>query len=65
MPAPASEKPGIKTTEFWSMIASQIVLAIIAIRGSSIDPETLSAFSAGLVAVYTAGRSIVKAFQKK
>jgi len=51
------QKAGWKTSEFWLTI-----LGIGAVQGLGIDPETNAQLQGGLIAIYTIGRSLYKAF---
>lgn len=55
-------KPGIKSTEFWGKSAAQVLVVVAALAGVEIEPAVALAAVAGLEAVYTIGRTIVKAF---
>lgn len=54
-------KPGTKSSEYWVTILSGAIVMINNITGSAID-DSSTIIVAGLAAIYTLGRSIVKAF---
>lgn len=55
-------KEGIKSTEFWGKSIIQLGSMIGFYFGLPISLETLTVLVGGMEAVYTAGRSLVKAF---
>lgn len=54
-------KPGYRTTEFWVSLLGMVLPAVLP---GQVDAGTASAIAAGVAALYTVGRSLVKAFQK-
>lgn len=55
-------KSGKKTTELYASVVGALFIGIAPLLGIEITPETQAAIIGGLVAMYTLGRSIVKAF---
>lgn len=56
-------KPGYMTTEFWITNIATIVIMYNSMFHKNIDPKTAAIIMGGLVATYTAGRSLVKAIK--
>jgi len=54
-----ANEAGWKTSEFWLTL-----IGVGAVQGVGVDPDTMISLQAALVAVYTAGRSILKGFNR-
>ena len=57
-------KAGVKSTEFWATSIVAVLVSLAPILGAEIAQEDALAMSAGLVAIYSVGRTIVKALTR-
>lgn len=54
-------KEGLRTTEFWVTVATQILIAVLPVFGVTVPAPTVIA---GLTALYSLGRGVYKLFVK-